>query len=656
MKVVTIKQKIINYMIIVATAASIATGALGASACYTTANTLSKNNIGETAKVAASKTYWELQAYQRLALDLGLDNVLADPNTTDEVIQSVLNSRAKKYKLQRCNYIDLQGNGIDGNNYSDREYFKQALEGKEYVSDPLISKITGKITIIVAAPLWKDGISGTEVVGCVYVVPDEEFLNDIVRDITITENSNAYMINDAGLTIAADDAEVVKLKENIEEKAQTDSKYKEQAKIHNVVHTHEMGTEEYKLNGQKYITGYAKIDGTRWSIILTTPTTDYMFRTYMSILCIAVLVIVTIVVSIVLASRLGKRIGVPITECTKRLELLSQGDLHTEIPQINTNDETKQMAESTTVAVQALQNMISDIDRVLKSIANGDLTINVLENSQYYVGDFKTLADNLKRITGHLQNVMTEIQQAGAQVASGSTQVANGSQVLAQGSIEQASAIETLASTVEIIAKEAETTTENCINAEQLVTETTQCVADANKQMQSLTSAMTNISEHSSKINNIIKTIDDIAFQTNILSLNAAIEATRAGAAGKGFSVVAEEVRNLAAKSAEAAAETAKLIAETIDAVGNGVTMTDATVEVINNATTKTTAVSEIVEQISAASKQQTEMVKQVNSGIEQISTVVQSNSATAEESAASSEELSGQATKLQDLINQFKL
>lgn len=305
--------------------------------------------------------------------------------------------------------------------------------------------------------------------------------------------------------------------------------------------------------------------------------------------------------------------------------------------------------------IDRIKNIIDDLQNKLGEISRGNFTLDLSDNGKY-VGAYAPLLDSMQQITKQLNQTMLDIRQSSEQVSSGAEQVSDGAQALAQGSTEQASSVEELSATMNEISDKIKVTASKAKEASDLGAGAGQAVQTSNAKMAEMSAAMEDIVERSNEISKIIKTIDDIAFQTNILSLNAAIEAARAGSAGKGFAVVADEVGNLAKKSQEAAQNTALLIEETIEAVQRGGRISEETAEALNSVTEKSIKITNLVDEISDASTEQAKGVAQVTEGIDQISSVVQTNSATAQQSAAAAEELSGQANILNELVNKFQL
>ena len=256
----------------------------------------------------------------------------------------------------------------------------------------------------------------------------------------------------------------------------------------------------------------------------------------------------------------------------------------------------------------------------------------------------------------NLSNTLTQVQQISEQVAEGSDQVSSGAQNLSEASAEQASSVEELAATITEISENIKRTADNAKEASEKVYSAQDALTVSNDQMQEMIQAMSVISHKSEDIGKIIKTIEDIAFQTNILALNAAVEAARAGEAGRGFAVVADEVRNLASKSAEAAKNTTGLIEGTIEAVNNGTDIANRTAQALVETVESAGTVVTYVDDISTSAAEQAESIFQVRQGVDQIAGIVQTNSATAEESAAASEELSAQAQTLKNLVEVFNL
>lgn len=622
---------------------------------HSTVKTL-RQAMTETADIASQRISQELSVYKGIASVTGCIPELSSPEVSVEAKREIMNEQVKANGLKRGNIIGPDGISIlDGMDYTDRAYVQSAMKGRSDVSEPLISKVTGELSIMISAPIWENGIPGGKVWGVVYFVPTESFLNDIVKDIQISPHGSAYILNKEGVTIASEDTELVKNRENTQQNANSDKTLRQLAALERNMTEGKTGIGEYQYGKVKKFQAYAPVSGTDgWSLAINAPVSDFTGDAIRGIVITLVLMVLFLAGAAFIAYGLARRIGDPVKACAARLRLLAEGDLDTPVLEVHTKDETRILSDAAGNLVDTFNTMIGDMDYMLKEMADGNLAVDS-RCEDVYIGGYGGLLRSARKLNQDLSEAFIQINQSAGQVSAGAEQVSQGAQSMAQGAAEQASSIEELAGMIDDMSGKVKTTAANASDAHVQTNQAGQEVESCNLQMIQMVDAVREIGENSTQIGKIIKTIEDIAFQTNILALNAAVEAARAGTAGKGFAVVADEVRNLAGKSAEASKSTSDLIEQAARSVRKGVQIADETAMALLNVMGAAQDTDKAVDLITAASKEQAAAISQINLGMDQISGVIQTNSATAEESAAASEELSGQAVLLKKLVGRFR-
>lgn len=367
-----------------------------------------------------------------------------------------------------------------------------------------------------------------------------------------------------------------------------------------------------------------------------------------------IIAIISILTALFLGMYIAKGIREPLYEIENAAKEMAKGKLNTNIT-YEGKDEMGSLAESMRITIKGLSNIVADISYLLQEMSGGNFDIHSRAGDSY-IGDFQPIRQAFRGITRSLSDILQQINLSADQVNGGAERVSEGAQMLAQASTDQAGSIEELSASMNEISNQIQETAQNAKNAMELSQNSSTEVDSCNIQMNEMIKAMDKIKQASNEINNIISNIEDIASQTNLLSLNAAIEAARAGEAGKGFAVVAEEVRQLAGESAEAAKNTANLISTAILAVENGTKIVDETAESLKKVVDSTQGVTETIHHISSAAEAQADSMEGIMDAINQITNIVQTNSATSQESSAASEELLAQAQIMKQMVAEFKL
>ena len=423
----------------------------------------------------------------------------------------------------------------------------------------------------------------------------------------------------------------------------------------------EQSTEAQTMMGDTLAPMYDEIYSQMVSLMNTNVDEGNSLDNMLNILgyVLLVVIIAVIVVSVIISTKLGvsiaKGISEPLVALQKRLVAFEQGDLSSDFPVVDSQDEIKDMAETAAEMAASLKEIIYDCNYVLGEMSKGNYGITS-KAKEKYVGDYTGLIDAMRNLRDLMIETLQKISDASDQVNAGSDNLAQAAQALAEGSTDQSAAVEELQATIANITsgveKSSAKTEDSYQEANKYATE-----ADQSRiEMEAMMEAMARINETSQKIGNIISDIEDIASQTNLLSLNASIEAARAGDAGKGFSVVADQIRKLAEQSTQSAVDTRQLIESSLAEVEEGNKAAQRASDSIESVVDGIKSIAETSQELSQIAQEQATAMEQAEQGINQISEVVQSNSATAEETSATSQELSAQATSLNDLISRFVL
>ncbi len=654
----TIKNEIKSIILKVVITSLLLIGIASSALNFVTMTYTLEKCMHETAFVAAYQIQYRLKDIINPVEIIGSRSELTSKEFTPEEKQALLNEYVKHYNWELMHITDEDGNviGDASLNVSDRDYFKQAMKGETGITEPFFSDEVNKMVVVVSTPLWKSGKIDTEIVGIVFAAINAEELTEWVSEIKVSHNGASYIIDASGNTIAHENFSLVESFSNTIQEAKINSKLNQLAKLEKQMLDGKDGFGKYTYNGVTKYMSYAPVGINGWSIAITTPSNDFNGSVFLSVVVMLIVLILATIAATTIGNKYGSQIGDAISACAKRLHLLAEGDLKTEVPVINSEDETKILAESTATIVATQHNIIMDAKHLLNEMSKGNFCVKSNIGVDAYVGEYEELLNAMRSLRDDMTKILWAIVEASKQVEAGSEQLANASLELAEGSTEQTAAVDTLLSTVTLVTEQVEVNKIAANEAHENIKNLAQTADLSNKKMNELTTEMKYMEETSAEISNIIAEIESIAAQTNLLSLNASIEAARAGEAGRGFAIVAEQIGKLAEESAKSAVNTRRLIETSIQNINKGSKITVETADQMKSMIVGLKDIVKVIEKVKEASNSQTKSIVNIKSEVTTIADAAQSNSAVAEETSATSQELSAQAQVMDELVVKFQL
>lgn len=543
--------------------------------------------------------------------------------------------------------VEIKDRG-DYSTYSQGPIYQQTVNaGQTIFSNPYTDSVTGVLMITVSKPIIFEG----KTQGIVFV------------DISISRFDEINVKNDRYPTlcysIIADDGTIAYYSEHSDlVGSKFVSTFKSSKDNEKVIEQIDSNNDFYikckdsdNKNVYRFFYPITAGNGT-WAVASTLDAKDVNETTTKTTLLMIIIAIIALIFIVVVIIIILKKMLSPINNIVEAAKEISHGNLDINI-QVNSDNEIGLLAATFSDTIAYLKRMIGEISNILGSIAHNNLDVSITEE---YLGNFGRIKSSLDNIISNLNNVMSNIGESSNHVSESAKQVATGAQMLASGTNEQAGSIERLTEAINRISEQIRDSADNAAKASTQASTTGSAIEESNNKMNQLIAAISKISDFSLEISKIANLIEDIASQTNMLSLNAEIEAARAGEAGKGFSVVANEVRDLANKSSEAAQSATKLINNSIKAVENGTKIAYETATALDLVVNDVKETVDTIERISSAANIQATSVVEITQSMEAVSGVVQTNSATAQQSAAASEQLAGLSQNLQSLVGQFSL
>ncbi len=577
---------------------------------------------------------------QTAKIDTVIDNLAKIAATDSENVMAVWIS-----DLDASSFIQSDGlTSEEGWDITGRGWYRCIETKQTILTEPYVDSSTGKLVLSAAAPVI-DEASGT-VLGAVGMDIALDHMTKIMSEYKIGSNGYILLLSENGTYLYHPQNDLIQ--KNIKDSDISQN-------VTDAIASKQDAFLRYQADGVAKYGFLQRAGNTGYVVLSSLPLTEYYSILIVMVLALIVLFAVGIFMIAVRIRKSAARLTRPILELNKTAQQLAAGDLDVEL-QITSENEIGELGVSIQKTVNRLKEYIVYIDEtaeVLAQIANGKLSIE-LKND--YAGEFQKIKHALFHISDSMNEVMTGIHESSERVSIGATELATASQALADGAQAQASSVEQLTTATNAVADQVETSRTKADVSAKATAQAADMIVQNQENMKQMMIAMHNIHETSQKVVSIIQTIEEIASQTNLLSLNASIEAARAGDAGKGFAVVADEIGKLALESSKAANTTKELIEISMEEINKGNSIAEGAVNSLKESVSAVDRVNEMIQETAENAATQAESMEQLRAGIREISHGIQDNSAASQETSATSEELASQAERLNQMLQRFEL
>lgn len=650
----SIKKKILKYTMLTVCLLILVCSSIMVFSMKTLTNAILLDTLQPMTRQASKTVESNLHMLADRLMEIAADAKLTDPAgnasmSGDSAQMKVLLDAKEVYELYTIGLYDLEGGLLAGDedspaNVSAEQFFPLLKETDNLtIADSTIFQ--GKMGITMGMPVKQGGETAYYVIG----VYKYDTITDVLNNISIGKTGRALIMNSDGIIVAHPNQEFVLKQSSLYDLEGS----AEAAAVFDRMAAGETGADRAHVNGADSFVAFSPVRGTKWSLAIQVPKSDYAYLTNQSILVTAVAAVFMLLLSSFLIYRLSKSISDSVKSSTSRIISLAQGDLKSEVTVVRTKDEIELLSGALQTTVQRMNGYISEIKRVLTHISQGNLNIDA---SGEYQGDFVVLKDSLSFIIASLNKTMYGFKGATVRLGEMADLLNSQSSELYQSSAGQNTYILHLVDEVAHVGKNLDEVSQNTKQTKGKTSHIVNQIDTTNQTMKQLLDVMNDINQNAQEISKISTSITDIASQTNILALNAAIEAARAGDAGKGFAVVADEVRNLANKSSEAAKNAAEMIESSCDMIRSGVELTGETAAAVGEISLASMEIDKITDTLADTVRTQKKSLKEMKENIENISTFANQNLQSAEKTEESSRSLSEEAAGLQETIRYFTL